>query len=109
MTAMTKDHVMNRPASAALAVVAAVLLLVCVSGCADKLETLTSDPVKLLEDPHFAAYQTDAGDLEHQYLQKDIDYAEYRRRKAALDQKYDQEVAERERILGGQDSFEASF
>ena len=69
------------------------------------LEDYLHDPKTWVQDPHFADYKEKRDELESQYLQKKISYAQYLEQRTALDDKYAQEVQERnEKIMGEQDT-----
>lgn len=50
-------------------------------------------------DPHFAKYQEEQGALESSQLKGKITYAEYLQKKQQLEDRYNQEVKEREAIF----------
>ena len=84
-----------------------LLCLVCVlAGCTyageRDLEDYVNDPKTWITDPHFANYEKDRDALERQYLQRDISYAEYLEKQKALDEKYAQEVQERNEKISGE-------
>lgn len=86
-----------------------LFLLSAVLGCTyageRTLEDYLSDPKTWVQDPHFANYKEKRDELESQYLQKKISYAQYLEQRTALDDKYAQEVQERnEKIMGEQDA-----
>lgn len=70
-----------------------------IAGCAyqgQNLDTYLENPETIIRDPHFAKYQEESAALEKEYYtEKKITYAEYQEKKNQLDQKYDQEVQQR--------------
>ncbi len=70
-------------------------LLILFAGCAYGGGRIGS----LLEDPHYMQYRQNLDALEREYLDKKIGYAEYLERKQNLDEKYQKEVVEREKII----------
>ena len=71
-------------------------------GCADKLTSYLDDPGTIIQDPHYAEYEKQLQQLEHQYLQKEIDYAQYVEKKSQLDDVYTKEVKERNAVIYGE-------
>ena len=72
-----------------------ILLLVLLAGCAettDRLESIVDDPGTILQDPGFASYQQKQDDLEKEYLQKKITYAEYLEQKKKIEDDYAGEI-----------------
>ena len=80
------------------------LLSLVLTGCADKLQGYLDDPGTLLQDPHFMEYQESLDRAESQYLRKEITYAEYLDRKNRLDEKYAQDVLERQNVIENTES-----
>ena len=75
-----------------------LFLILLLAGCVYEGKPLghyIENPGSLMEDPHFAEYQKKRDVLESEYLQKKITYAEYMESKNKLDEKYAQEVQER--------------
>ena len=68
-------------------------ILAILAGCSSYNADNLSD---FLKDPHFAKHQEALDELEHEYLQKKITYAEYQTRKKDLENNYDREVKIRE-------------
>lgn len=84
-----------------------VFILLCLFfiGCAGSdFESVMDHPHRLVQDPHFAQYQSKRDQLESQYLHKEITYAEYKERQKELEAKYEYEVENREKILGDYES-----
>lgn len=72
------------------------LLVIFLTGCTyDEAKRLTT----FMEDPHYAQYKKQLDSLEKSYLDKEISYAEYLRRKEQIDEQYTKEVQKRERII----------
>ena len=72
-----------------------VLFVFFVAGCAsttERLESMVDDPRTILQDPGFANYQQKLDDLEKQYLQKKITYAEYIEQKKKIEEDYSGEI-----------------
>lgn len=79
-----------------------LLSIVFIVGCSygqEKLETYLEEPEYFIKDPHFADYQQTLDELEKEYLDKKITYAEYMERRQALDEKYEKEVQERTEVI----------
>ena len=57
------------------------------------------DPATILQDPHYGSYQQQGDDLERQYLEKKITYADYVEQKKTLDDKYSKDVKMRDAII----------
>ncbi len=73
-----------------------VFILICLcAGCSYG----TKLGAKLIKDPHYAEYQEQAGELERTYLDGKMTYPEYLEKKKQLDDKYAQEVQEREETI----------
>ncbi len=60
------------------------------------------EPSAIVQDPHFANYKEKLDDLEKQYLDKEITYAQYLEQKTVLDDQYSKEVTERGQKIMGQ-------
>ncbi len=76
--------------------------MILLAGCTYKgqdLETYIDQPETILRDPHYASYQEQSDDLEKQYLDKKMTYADYLEKKKTLDDKYSKEVKQREEII----------
>lgn len=72
-------------------------------GCAyegTRLKDYFEDPKLLVEDPLFLQYRQEREDLEKQYLNKKISYAEYLQKLKDLDARYDKEVEDRMKTMG---------
>jgi len=65
--------------------------------------TYLENPETLIRDPHFAEYKQSRDDLEREYLQKKITYAEYLEQRRQLDEIYTKEVQERNSKIVPQD------
>ena len=79
-----------------------LILFMALAGCTYEGKPLSSyfeDPGSLIIDPHFEEYQKSLDDLESEYLQKKITYAEYTEKKKELDEKYTKEVKERNEAI----------
>lgn len=79
--------------------VAFCFILVMFLGCSYNIEKVITDPVSILRDPHYAQYQKALDELESEYLQKNITYAEYLEKKNQLEEDYTREVQEREQEI----------
>jgi hypothetical protein len=80
------------------------LLMLSLLGCSQGgagFQSMIDDPRTILKDPHYAAYQQNLDDLERRYLRREITYVKYLEEKKQFDDTYDQEVKEREGIIGG--------
>ncbi len=76
-----------------------------VSGCTyetNEFQAFIENSKTLLQDPHFARYKEKRADLERQYLQKRLTYADYIAQRDKLDLLYAKEVQERTKIIEGQ-------
>ena len=62
-------------------------------------QTYIDEPETILQDPHYGSYQQQSDDLERQYLEKKITYADYLEQKKALDDQYSKDVKKRDMIL----------
>lgn len=76
-------------------------------GCSDysgqgALKNFLVHPETWLKDPHFTEYKENRDELESAYLNKEITYAEYVKQKEELDERYDAQVKERNKILSSQ-------
>ncbi len=72
-------------------------------GCAyegTRFKDYFEDPKLLIEDPLFLQYRQEREDLEKQYLNKKISYAEYLQELRDLDARYDKEVEDRMKTMG---------
>jgi hypothetical protein len=81
------------------------LLAAGITGCAnytgqERIKEFLVHPESWLKDPHYAEYKENSDTLESKYLAEEITYSEYVDQKKMLDEKYDQEVKERNEILG---------
>ena len=76
-----------------------LFLILALAGCAQSLSEYMEQPQTILRDPHYAKYQESLRAIEHQYLLDEIDYATYLQKKRELDDRYAQEVQEREKKL----------
>ncbi len=89
-----------------MAKILAFFLVCCISiGCSyegKSIQSYLKDPRSIIQDPHFTSYQEKRGDLESQYLKKEIAYVDYVEQMDQLDQKYSQEVQERSSIINTQ-------
>jgi len=72
------------------------------TGCAERLETYIEEPATIIQDPHFAEYEKKQQALEHQYLQKEITYAQYLEKKGELEDQYTKEVDDRNKVIYGE-------
>ena len=72
-----------------------ILLVVFLFGC-----NYLEEPKYLIRDPHFTAYKEERDALERDYLQKELTYAEFIKKRDELDAEYDKEVLEREQKIG---------
>ncbi len=61
-------------------------------GCAYNADNLSD----MMRDPHYTHYQEASDELEHEFLNKKISYADYQMRKQELDNTYEKEVKIRE-------------
>ncbi len=80
----------------------ALLMLVLCAGCSYEGKTFEDymhDPGAIIKDPHYSSYKEKRDALESQYLNKKITYPEYIEKVKALDNKYNQEVDKRNRII----------
>ena len=86
-----------------------VLILVFLAGgCAsttERIESIVDDPGTILQDPGFANYQQKLDDLEKQYLQKKITYAEYLEQKNKIEEDYAKEVQKQKNSLENPQGF----
>ena len=71
---------------------AGLILAFFVTGCSFGVQDMGS----LMKDPHYAQYQQSLDNLERQYLQKQISYAEYQDKKKEFEDNYVKEVKIRE-------------
>lgn len=71
-----------------------LLCLLGIFGCSYGQNYL-ENPETFIRDPHFTSYKKNRDDLESSYLRKEITYAEYIEQRDQLDEKYSQEVQER--------------
>ena len=72
------------------------------AGCTytgQNLEKYIDEPGTILADPHYGSYQQQGDNLERQYLEKKITYAEYVEQKKMLDDKYSKDVKKRDSII----------
>jgi hypothetical protein len=77
-------------------------MLVFLAGCAattERLESIVDDPGTVLKDPDFSNYQQKLDDLEKQYLDKKITYAEYLERKKKIEEDYAQKTQEQKNAI----------
>ncbi|MBF0532793.1 MAG: hypothetical protein HQL23_06825 [Candidatus Omnitrophica bacterium] len=80
-----------------------ILLLILLAGCTyegKRLGDYISDPVSVIEDPHYSGYQAKRNQLERDYLNKKINFADYTAKVKELDEKYAKEVLDRDQKLG---------
>ena len=85
-----------------------ILFLVLLAGCAEttnRLESIVDDPGTILQDPGFANYQQKQDDLEKEYLQKKITYAEYLQRKNKIEEDYARDIKKQKNSLENPQSF----
>lgn len=81
-----------------------LLIIVGLSGCSygkQHVEFMLDNPPGVLEDSLYAGYEAQFEDLESQYLQKEISYAEYVEKKSDLEDRYTQEANRRAVIVEG--------
>jgi len=69
---------------------------------------VVEDPGTLLQDPGFANYQQKLDDLEKQYLQKKITYAEYLEQKKKIEEDYEREVKKQKNSIENPQSFKGA-
>ena len=75
-----------------------ILLAFFIAGCSAQeggLKNYIEEPRWFLKDPHYAAYQKKQDDLESEFLQRTITYAEYIQRREVLEETYEKEIQER--------------
>ena len=80
----------------------AILSILFFSGCTymgQNPENYIDEPGTILADPHYGSYQQQGDDLERQYLEKKITYADYVEQKKTLDDKYSKDVKKRDSII----------
>ena len=83
-------------------VIVLLFVAVCLAGCTyegSTLQTYVEDPTTLIQDPHFTRYQEKRDTLERAYLHKEITYADYLKKRDALDDQYAQEVQQRDHSI----------
>lgn len=67
-----------------------------------ELRDYINEPSAIVQDPHFGNYKERLDEVEKQYLEKAITYAQYLEQKTALDEQYNKEVGERTQKIMGQ-------
>ena len=78
------------------------LCFVFLAGCAsttERIESMVDDPGTILQDPGFAGYQQKLDDLEKQYLEKKMTYAEYLEQKNKIEEDYAKDVKQQKNSL----------
>ena len=79
-----------------------ILFVALLAGCTytgQNPENYFDDPATILQDPHFGSYQQQGDELERQYLEKKMTYADYLEKKRVLDDKYSKDVKKRDAII----------
>ena len=79
-----------------------ILSVALLAGCTytgQNPENYIDEPATILQDPHFGSYQQQGDELERQYLEKKMTYADYLEKKRVLDDKYSKDVKKRDAII----------
>lgn len=82
-----------------------LLIVVCFAGgCShgkSRVGLMIENPPKILRDPLYTDYNARVEELERLYLNQEISYAEYMKKKGVLEDQYSQEADRRKLIVEG--------